>query len=538
MARRLPPLLVLLALAALAGPPAAPAAGGDAATRPFPRGFAWGVATAGFQVEAGGTPSGGDRRSDWWAWARGARGVSGDDVTDGPGDWHPAVFRRDVALARGLHARVFRLGVEWSRVFPRSTRAVRLSARPTRAQLRRLDRLADHRALRRYRGMLRAVRRAGLRPFLTVSHFTLPLWVHDGLATQRALAGRGPDDPLPRFTRPAGWLDAGTVAEFRKYAAYLAWRLGDLVRFWTPLNEPLVLATAGYVNVPGVLAQNFPPGAFSYTAAITAVEHLVRANAVAYDVLHRLDRDARVGLVHNMIAFTPADPASAADRAATAHADRLFNRLWLDATVEGRLDRDADGVIGPGERDRRAAGKADFVGVNFYFRGRVAAAGAPLSRRIPLLDFLPSTGYRTPGAPTAPPCPTTCNELGSEEHPAGLRDVLRTAGRYGKPVYITENGTADAGDALRRSYLVQQLAVLRRAMADRVADVRGWFHWSLVDNFEWASGYRPRFGLWSYDPRTLRRTARPSAVLVRGIFGANRLRPRVLERYATPPLGG
>ena len=118
--------------------------------------------------------------------------------------------------------------------------------------------------------------------------------------------------------------------------------------------------------------------------------------------------------------------------------------------------------------------------MNYYFRGRVAAAGAPLSRRIPLLDFLPSTGYRTPAAPTAPPCPTTCNDLGSEEYPAGLRDVLRTAGGYGKPVYITENGTADAGDALRRRYLVQQLAVLRRAMADGVADVRGWFHWSLV----------------------------------------------------------
>ena len=119
---------------------------------------------------------------------------------------------RDVALARGLHARVFRLGVEWSRIFPRSTRAVRVSAHPTGAQLRRLDHLADHRALRRYRGMLRAVRGAGLQPFLTLSHFTLPLWVHDGLATQRALAGRGPDDPLPRFRRPAGWLDAGTVS--------------------------------------------------------------------------------------------------------------------------------------------------------------------------------------------------------------------------------------------------------------------------------------------------------------------------------------
>jgi beta-glucosidase/6-phospho-beta-glucosidase/beta-galactosidase len=539
-------LLAALALAApgsaVAGTAATAQADGDA-TRPFPRGFLWGVASSGFQTEAGGRPANADRRADWHAWTTDPENirtgrVSGDRVEDGPGVWRPARFRADLRLARRtVHARVFRLGLEWSRIFPRSTAGVRLSARPTRRQLRRLDRLASRRAVRRYRGMLRDVRRAGLRPFVTVTHFTLPRWVHDPIATRDALAGRDPDADLPAFRRPAGWLDARTVAEFRKYAAYLAWRFGDLVDTWTPLNEPLVVATSGYVNVPGVLAGNFPPGAYSFTAAVTAIEHQARANAAAYDAIKRLDRGSRVGLVHNLIAFTPADPGSALDRRGTEHADYLFNRLWLDATLRGLTDRNADGRIDPSERDPAAAGKADFVGVNVYFRGRISGLPAPLSRRIPLLDFLPQTSYASPVNPAGPPCPSTCSDFGNELYPQGLRDVLATAGEYRKPVYITESGIADAGDALRRRYLVQHLAVLREAMADRVADVRGWLHWSLVDNFEWAVGLRTHFGLYGYDPRTLRRTARPSARLVGGIFGANRIAPAVLRRLGTPALG-
>ncbi|HSD76071.1 MAG TPA: glycoside hydrolase family 1 protein [Solirubrobacteraceae bacterium] len=526
--------LAALAITAVTAGPAG-AAAGDAAGRPFPQGFAWGVATSGFQTEAGGRPSNADRGSDWWAWTHDAQNiaagrVTADSVEDGPGDWRPAVFRRDVALARGLHARAFRLGIEWSRVFPRSTAAVRLSTRPTRAQLRRLDRLADHGALRRYAAMLRAVRRAGLEPFVTVDHFTLPAWLHDAPATRDALAGRDPDAGLPAFTRPAGWLDASSVAEFRKYAAYLAWRLGRLVTYWTPLNEPLVVAASGFVNVPGVLAENFPPGAFSYTAAITAMLRQVRANAAAYDVIHRLDRRARVGLVHNMVAFTPADPSSAADRRAAGHATYLFDRWWLNAAVNGAIDRDGDGAVAPAERDARARGKADFIGVNYYFRGRVTALAAPLSARIPVLDFLPATKYASVAAPEAPPCPTTCSDLGSEIYPEGLTEVLRIAGSYGLPLYVTENGIADADDDQRPAYLVRQLAVLRRAIAGG-ARVRGWFHWSLTDNFEWASGYAPRFGLYAYDPATLRRTARPSAALVRRIFGAGRLAGSELRRY-------
>jgi len=509
--RRTSPL-VAVALALLAAAPAA-----RAADPPFPRDFAWGVASAGFQGEMGGRPDNRDTRTDWWAWTHDAANisagrVSGDLPERGPGSWR--LYARDIALARGLGAKVFRMGIEWSRIFPRSTAAV---------ATRDLRRVADAGAVRHYRAVLREVRRQGLRPFVTLSHFALPSWVHDPIAARDALARVGPDDPLPSWGRPRGWLDRSTVREFAKYAAFAGATFGDLVDDWTPLNEPFVVAASGYVNVPGAFAGFFPPGALSYAAAIAVVRNEVDANAAAYDALKRTDRGARVGLVHNMIAFTPADPSSALDRAGARHADRVFNRLWLDATVRGLVDEDADGRIEPGERHPELHGKADFVGVNYYFRGRVTGLGAPLSRRIGLLDFVPSVDYRTPEKPASPPCPTECSAFGNELHPDGLRDVLRTAGSYGRPVYITEAGIADAGDAQRRRYLRAHLRVLRRAMADGVARVRGWFHWSLIDNFEWAAGYQPRFGLYAFDPRTLARRARPSAALLRGVFTTGRV---------------
>ena len=490
------------ALAALLALGLAPPASAAAAEQ-FPRDFLWGVATSGFQTEMGGTPANADTGSDWWAWTHaGDTPVSADRPEDGPGSWNR--WQADNRLAQGLGVGSFRLGIEWSRIFPRATDAA--------DGVRDLDRLADQRAVRHYEGVLRDLRRRGLRPFVTVNHFTLPLWIHDPLATRAALSGRGADDPLPAFTEPAGWLQRRTVREFAKYAEYLAWRFGDLVDLWSPINEPMVLATQGYVNVPGVFSAGWPPGSISYTAAVQAAVNLVEANARAYDAIHRRDRTAQVGLVQNMIAFTPRDTA------AGRHADRLFNRLFLDAAIKGVVDRDADGVVDPGERSRAAAGKADFVGVNYYFRGRVTPLGDPISTRIPLLDFAPSVSYRTPRHPELPPCPTTCSGLGSEIYPAGFRDVLRTAGSYGLPVYITENGIADGTDARRPRFLRDHLGVLRRAMRDGLVKARGYFHWSLTDNFEWAEGYAPKFGLY-----TRERRARPSARLYERIARTGRV---------------
>ncbi|MFN8174216.1 MAG: glycoside hydrolase family 1 protein [Solirubrobacteraceae bacterium] len=528
---------VLAVLAASA--PAALAARGDVA---FPRGFLWGTANAGFQYEAGGSPSNADRGSDWWAWSHdpaniAKRWVTGDRVERSAGHWR--VWRTDLDLARrGLGSNAYRTGIEWSRIFPRSTAGVRTGTRITLADLRRLDRLADHRALAHYRAELAGIRARGMRTFLTLDHFTLPRWIHDPIATRDALARLPTPNTPPPALRRGGWLDPATVTEFRKYAAYLAWKLGDLVDWWTPLNEPLVVATNGYVNVPGAFAGYFPPGAFNYAAVMRVLRNLIEANRAAYDAVHAWDRRssvrggprARVGLVQNMIAFTPADPRSAADQAATRNADYLFNRLFPNAAIRGWDDRNADGVITPDERRRDWRGKADFLGVNYYTRGRVKALGAPLTPLIPVLDFLPTTSYRWKGNPSGAPCPTTCTQFGWEIYPQGLFDVLRTAGSYRLPVYITENGIADSTDSQRPSYLVRHLLEIRRAIRAGVP-VKGYFHWSLVDNFEWSSGFYPRFGLYRFDPRTLRRTPRPSARLVARIYRENAIPADAVRRY-------
>lgn len=488
-------LPLLVAAAALAGPTAASA-------RDLPRSFQFGVAIAGFQTEMG-RGQDLDRRTDWWRWTHDAKNIASGIVTDDEPERGPGFLRRyaeDARIAaRELDLQAFRLGLEWSRIFPRSTAGA--------TTLKQLDRLADQRAVTRYRSVLRAIRREGMRPWVTLNHFTLPSWLHDPIEARDAFAGRDPDAPLPALQR-GGWLEERSVAEFRKYADYAAWRFGDLVDDWITLNEPMVVAVSGYANIPGVLQGGFPPGVFSWPAVLTVVERMADANAAGYDAVKRRDtgptRPARVGVVHNMVAFTPSDPARPADVASTANAEYLFDRLFLDAVIKGVRDRDADGVVDPGEQTSKR-GKADVIGLNYYFRGRVSALGSPLTQRIQKLDFLPRTSYK------AGECPTTCTDFGWEVYPEGFRQVLKIAGSYGKPVVVTENGISDADDDQRATYIRDHLRQLVAARRAKEVDVRGYFAWSLTDNFEWAHGYEQRFGFYRYDPVTLKRTARPSA---------------------------
>ncbi len=500
MARALGLILVIAGMTA-----AAPAQAADT----FPRGFLWGTASAGFQAEAGGTPAHADRHSDWWAFTHDAglirdHVVSGDRVEQGPGFWR--AWRGDLDRARAeLHNNAIRLGIEWSRIFPRSTkRAHSISA---------LDRRADHRAVRHYRHVLRGAKARGLQVMLTLNHFTLPRWIHDPLAVRAAFAGRGADDPLPRGLRRAGWLSRGTVREFRKFAAYAATRLGRQVDLWATLNEPVVTAAQGYVSIPGVTGTK-APGILSYPAAIRVLVNQGLANAAAYDAIHAHDRTARVGFVQNLLDWRPVDTASPADAQAARHADQIFNRAFIEEAVNGWYDANADGTKDPGETRRDRAGEADFIGVNHYSPARAQALPAPVSRSIPLFDFVPHQSY-APGL-----CPSACSDFGWEIDSAGLTHVISEAASYGKPIYVTENGIDDGDDDQRPAYLTGYLEALHTAIANG-ADVRGYFHWSLTDNFEWAEGYRARFGLYAYDPVTLRRTARPSAALYGDVARAN-----------------
>lgn len=516
MKRLVPVLLVAVAALALASP---------AAARPFPKRFLWGTASSGFQTEAGGRPAHVDRRSDWYQFATdpgliAAGAVSGDRLADGPGFLN--AWRGDLSRARrDLGGNAIRLGIEWSRIFPRSTAKVETGRHVSIAELRRLDALADRSAVRRYRRILAGARERGLRVMLTLNHFTLPIWVDDPARVRAAFSGRGPDEPVPAGLRRAGWLNRSTIAEFRKFAAYAAWKLGGRVGLWATLNEPLVTVSQGFVSIPGVTGVK-APGVLSYAAALRVIENLGLANAAAYDAIHAHDRHARVGVVHNMVDWRPYDPASAADSVAAGHADQILNRAFLEIVVNGWYDSDIDGVEDPGEARPKLRDKADFIGVNHYSPGRAQALGAPVSSRIPLFDFVPHVTYAGHGNPGGEPCPTVCSDFGWEIDPAGLRHVLDEAAAYGKPLYVTENGIDDGEDDQRRGYLRGYLGALRGAIAAG-DDVRGYFYWSLVDNFEWAEGYAPRFGLYSYDPGSLRRTLRPSAGLLRRVARSGRI---------------
>lgn len=500
----------------------------------FPPGFLWGTAVAGFQTEAGGVPANGDPGSDWWVWTHDATNVtngvvSGDLPENGPGFWDR--YPGDLKLAqKRLRNNAFRLGIEWSRIFPVSTAGVDIGGGITPTVLQQLDLLADQAAVAHYRAVFDAIRAQGLVPFVTLVHFTLPLWIHDPLATRDALAGADPNAPPPTGFGPAGWLEPAIVPELAKYAAYVAWKFGDQVDLWAPLNEPIVVAVSGYVNIPGTFSGNFPPGAFSFSGALAVILNEVAGNAAAYDAVKlwdTVDADgdgstSSVGLVHNMVYFVPQRPGQAVDVAGAAHADYIYNRVWLNAAILGDVDANVNGVTDPGEHHPEYAGKADFVGVNYYLRAKATGLGGSVSPVLPLFDFLPTIAYGS--------CPGACSDVGWEIWPEGLRAVLTTAAGYGLPVYVTENGMADADDDQRRGYLVAHLRVVESAIANGL-DVRGYFHWSLVDNFEWALGFDPKFGLFRYDAATQKRKMRRSGQLYARIIKRNTVPAQLRARY-------
>lgn len=352
--------------------------------------------------------------------------------------------------------------------------AARLSLEWSRLEPR--EGVWDASAEARYLEMLRGLRARSMEPLVTLNHFTLPQWV----------AERG------------GWLWEGIVPAFGRYADRAARAVGSLVDFWITLNEPVGHLFAAYV------IGRFAPGRASPAAFVAALLRSIRAHEVAYRALHEVQPNARVSIAAYLRPFQPANPDSVLDKLLAVRLDHLINWMYLDALVTGHFV----GPFGVRARVRREGPTLDFLGVNYYTRSRVA-----FDIRRPRQLFT---------RPEIEPGAVVSDATDSEIFPDGLLAVLHRARQYDLPIYITENGLPDVDDDLRPAFIVEHLRRVAQALEEG-CPVRGYYHWSIVDNFEWADGWTLRFGLHALDTTTQVRTARPSAALYGEICRQNAL---------------
>jgi len=425
----------------------------------FPRGFLWGCATASHQVE------GQNKNNNWWAWEQRPGRIMHGQKSGLACDWWGGRWREDFDRAVETHQNAHRLSVEWSRIQPAPDRW-------------------DEAALDNYREMLQGLVERNLTPMVTLHHFSDPLW----------LSERG------------GW-EAPEVADlFNRYVEKTVEALGEYVNLWVTINEPNVLLASGYFM--GV----FPPGKQDFGLALKVAENLTRAHAMAYQTIHRLQVQARVGIALNYRCFTPAKAWSPLDRWTAGMQGLLFNQMFPGAFQTGRLRSPAWF-----KRIPQAKGTQDFLGINYYSRDLIAfnllKPGDLFARRFyPATDELSSTGFIA-------------------NVPEGMFEALKWGQKFNLPILITENGVEDAEDKLRPRYLIQHLHQVWRAVNFNF-QIKGYFHWTLVDNFEWERGWTQRFGLWELDVDTQARRKRPSADLYAEICRENAISSDIVARYA------
>ena len=484
-------------LALFACSPDEPAAAGTGRT--FPDGFRWGAATAGFQVDMG-CPTWpaadcDDTASDWWQWVNDPTIVgdpslhmSGDPLSMSPGMWE--TFEADADQMGDLGLDAYRMSIEWSRIFPDG-------AAEAATTVEALDALAQPAAVARYHAIFAAARDRGIEPFVTLNHYTLPLWLHDGVACHADI-----DTCVNR-----GWVDGERIVPLlRLWAEWVGQEYGGEVDTWFTLNEPYATSLAGYV-LPGE-DRVHPPGlSLAVEPGKAVILNQIDGSAALYDGVRATDNAdadgdgvaAEVGLVLNMIAIDPADPNNPLDVTAAEHADYLYHELYVAALTSGAWDADLDGIA---ETTRpELAGRLDFVGINYYNQVTVTGLPFPLFPEIPTFDLIP--------------------EFSFDPYPEGLGRVIDRAEGWGLPIWVTENGTPRV-DTEGPAILDGHLDSLWTEM-DGGADVRGYFYWSYVDNYEWNHGFDLRFGLFALDTETKARSPRPIVDRYRAIIEANGL---------------
>jgi beta-glucosidase len=446
----------------------------------LPTGFVWGAATSAYQIEGAVAADG--RLPSIWDTFSNTPGKTWRGESGHPGCDHYHRFADDVRLMAGIGLDAYRFSVAWPRVQPRGSGAANA------AGIAFYDRLVD------------TLLAAGIDPWPTLYHWDLPQDLQD----------------------EGGWSERDTAFRFADYVALVADALSDRVRHWSTLNEPWCAAFEG--NMSGRHA----PGIQSPVTAVRVVHHLLLGHGLANMVL-RSRRAADVGISLNLIPAEPADDSPGA-RDAARLVDGQQIRLFLEPLLRGRYPDDVIGDFARagatlpvvGNDAAIIAAPIDWIGVNYYSPHIVAQGGDPRK----MSPFIPGD------AVTVVNTTSDVTALGWPVRPRSFAALLRRLHRDypGTPLYVHENGAAfhdmvsadgTIDDADRRRYIARHIDAVRAVVREGV-DVRGYFAWSLLDNYEWAEGYRMRFGIVHVDFATQRRTLKSSARWYSKLIAAHR----------------
>lgn len=413
----------------------------------FPADFVFGVATSAYQVEGG-------IENDWSAWERAGK-LHDPSARCGRACEHWERFFDDLPLIQQLNASAYRFSIEWARVEPR------------RGEW-------NDEALAGYRARVEALVKAGIRPVVTLHHFTHPPWFHT-------------ETP---------WHEASSLESWRQYVERCVELLSGLDVAIITFNEPNVFLMGGY------LAGVMPPGRRDVRELVAAFTNMVRAHAVARAAF----RNRALGISQHLQVFVPERRWHPLDQALTRLAEKNFNHAFLEAITTGRLSVQVPGLSSTRVHIDGAERSQDFVGLNYYTRSHLKFVAGP-----PFIAFRFKDVHAR-----------GLTDIGWEYYPEGFSQVLGQVRRYELPVWVTENGIDDRTGARRPKFLFdhwQQLLAAREAGVN----VTHYLHWSLMDNFEWLEAYGPRFGLYRVDFATQQRHETPGARYFRQVAGSRQL---------------
>jgi beta-glucosidase len=411
----------------------------------FPQEFLWGTATAAYQVE-------GHLKNNWSKWEDehhedGQPKIkNGDKCGQSCDHWNR--YKEDFQLVKDLGLNSYRFSVEWSRVEPE-------------------EGVFDAAALEQYKDMCKELLRLGIKPMLTIHHFTNPLWFEDKGAFEKK----------------------ENIKYLVRFAEKLFSELSPYVDLWCTINEPAVYISHGY------FLGDFPPGYKDLSRATIALENILNAHVEIYNKLKSMPggQDKQIGIVKQIFHFDPYNKFNPLDRALCHYLNHLFNESVMEFFQTGTFKVKIPFVINEKSVNKDAPKSNDFFGLNYY-------SNVKLKLKFDSKEFF-EIKYRDSDIITDVP-----HAIYAE----GIYRALHDASKLNVPIYITENGIADADDSRRKLFLKQYLWAVSKAISEGI-DVRGYYYWSLMDNFEWSEGYEPRFGLYHVDYKSQERTLRPSS---------------------------